>query len=93
MNHRRNLILFLLLVVPESIVVVASAWWGVNDFIALVDANQRFQKLANSGASERELFIMAHRENTHRLNVGFDGTWMILGGILASIGKNCSSLR
>lgn len=82
----KRLILFLLLVVPGSAVVVASAWWGINDFMVLVKANQRFQELATQGASERELFVIAHRENTHRLNVGFDGTWILLGGILAGIG-------
>lgn len=79
-------ILFLLLVVPGSAVVAASSWWGFNDFIALVNANQRFQERANQGASERELFILPHRENTHRVNVGFDGTWIVLGGILAGMG-------
>jgi hypothetical protein len=85
MNSRR-LILFLLLVVPGCLVVVASTWWGINDFIALVNANQRFQKLASSGATQRELFVIAHQENTHRINVGFDGTWIILGGILTGMG-------
>lgn len=86
MNHRRSIILFFLLIVPGCAVVTASAWWGINDFMALVNANQQFQKLANSGASERELFVIAHQENTHRINVGFDGTWIILGGILAGMG-------
>jgi hypothetical protein len=66
--------------------VVVSAYWGINDFIALVAANQRFEALATQGATQRELFIVAHRENTHRINVGFDGTWILLGGILAGIG-------
>jgi hypothetical protein len=82
----RTLILFLLLVLPGSAVVVVSAYWGINDFIALVAANQRFEALATQGATQRELFIVAHRENTHRINVGFDGTWILLGGILAGIG-------
>ncbi len=82
----KTLILFLLLVVPGSAVVVASTWWGINDYIALVNANQRFQKLATQGAGQRELFIIAHQEDTHRINVGFDGTWILLGGILAGMG-------
>lgn len=85
-KSRRNLILFLLLVLSGSGVVVVSAYWGINDFIALVQANQRFNQLATQGANHRELFVMAHRENTHRINVGFDGTWILLGGILAGIG-------
>ncbi len=86
MNRYRTLILFILLVVPGSAVVVASAWWGINDYMALVDANQRFQQLVTEKANQSELFVMAHRENTHRINVGFDGTWILLGGILAGMG-------
>lgn len=71
---------------PGSAVVVVSSYWGINDFIALVAANQRFEELVTQGASQRELFILAHRENTHRINVGFDGTWILLGAILAGIG-------
>jgi hypothetical protein len=82
----KSLILLLLLVFPGSAVVVASTWWGINDYIALVNANQRFQKLATQGAGQRELFIIAHQEDTHRINVGFDGTWILLGGILAGMG-------
>jgi hypothetical protein len=81
-----TLILFLLLVLPGSAVVVASAYWGINDFSALVEANQRFSTLVTQGASQRDLFVIAHRENTHRINVGFDGTWILLGSILAGIG-------
>lgn len=82
----KKLILFLLLVVPGGAVAIASSWWGITDFMALVDANQRFRELADRGANQRELFVMAHRENTHRINVGFDGTWILLGGILAGMG-------
>ncbi len=82
----KRLILLILLVIPGCVVVVASSWWGVNDFVALVNANQRFQQLANQGAGQRELFILAHNEDTHRINVGFDGTWILLGGILAGMG-------
>ena len=92
----QTLILFLLLVLPGSAVVVVSTYWGINDFSALVEANQRFNKLATERPKgshdyayighQTDLFIMAHRENTHRINVGFDGTWILLGGILAGIG-------
>lgn len=84
--NREKVILFVLLVVPGTAAAIASAWWGINDFKALMAANQNFQKLAERGGSQSELFVMAHRENTHRINVGFDGTWVLLGGILAGIG-------
>lgn len=82
----RRLILFLLLVLPGSAVVLLFTYWGIRDYMVLVSANQRFTELANQGSSQRDLFILAHRENTHRINVGFDGTWILLGGILAGIG-------
>lgn len=82
----RTLILLFLLVLPGSAVMLVSTYWGINDFMALVGANQRFDELADQGASQRDLFVVAHRENTHRINVGFDGTWILLGGILAGIG-------
>jgi hypothetical protein len=86
MNSKRKIILFLLLILPGSAVVAIFTYWGCRDYMALVAANQRFTKLANQGASQRDLFIVAHRENTHRINVGFDGTWILLGGILAGMG-------
>lgn len=82
----RRAILFLLLVVPGSAAVITSTWWGINDFAALEKANQNFDKLVSQGASQKELFIASHRENTHRINVGFDGTWIALGAILAGMG-------
>lgn len=86
MNSRRKIILFLLLILPGSAVVLVFTYWGIRDYTALVAANQRFTEVVNKGASQRDLFILAHRENTHRINVGFDGTWMLLGGILAGMG-------
>ena len=86
MNYLRKVILVLLLVVPGSATVIASTWWGVNDFAALVKANQHFDQLVSRGASQKDLFIASHRENTHRINVGFDGTWIVLGSILTGMG-------
>jgi hypothetical protein len=82
----RNVLLFLLLVVPGVASFGLGGWWGVNDFIALTEANQQFDQLVRQSATQEELFVAAHRENTHRINVGFDGTWMLLGGIWAGIG-------
>jgi len=82
----RTIILFSLLVLPGSAVVIVFTYWGIRDYTALVAANQRFTELVNEGASQKDLFILAHRENTHRINVGFDGTWMLLGGILTGMG-------
>lgn len=85
-KYLQNIILLVFLVLPGSTAVALSTYWGINDFIALVNANQQFESIVKQGASQRELFIVAHRENTHRVNVGFDGTWILLGGILAGMG-------
>ncbi|MBO3459064.1 hypothetical protein G4P69_10205 [Aetokthonos hydrillicola CCALA 1050] len=80
------MILFVLIVLPGYAATFVSTYWGINDFIALVAANRQFDALVKQGAGQRELFIIAHRENTHRINVGFDGTWILLGSILAGVG-------
>lgn len=82
----RAFVLVLFLVFPGSAIVAISAYWGMHDFMALEKANQRFEELVTQGSGQKELFIAAHRENTHRINVGFDGTWMLLGGIIAGMG-------
>ncbi len=81
-----KLIIFLLLVIPSSAVVTVSAWCGINDFTALASANQRFQDMATQRASNKELFIIANRVNTHRLDVGFDSSWILISGIVAALG-------
>lgn len=65
--------------------IIASAFWGIQDYTALVQANQRLERSATT-VSERQFQLLAHRENTHRINVGFDGTWLLLSGILAAVG-------
>ncbi|MBD2057613.1 hypothetical protein H6F88_16570 [Oculatella sp. FACHB-28] len=47
----RNLLLLLLLVVPGVASFGLGAWWGVNDFIALTEANQQFDRLVRQSAT------------------------------------------
>lgn len=65
--------------------------WASLDYAALVATNQRLQVLQDSG-SDRTIQLLMHRENTHRTNVGFEGCWMGLAGILIAtgylVGKN-----
>ncbi|NJK36529.1 MAG: hypothetical protein HC835_14395 [Oscillatoriales cyanobacterium RM2_1_1] len=87
MINGRSLTLLLLVVFPGAAVVGLSAYWGfVLDFPALVVANQRFESLVQQGAGQQDLFIAAHREQTHRMNVGFDGTWLVLGMLIMGVG-------
>lgn len=59
--------------------------WASLDYAALVATNQRLQDVANSG-SDRQVQLLMHKENTHRTNVGFEGCWMGLAGILITTG-------
>lgn len=62
-----------------------STYWGALDYAALVQANQRLQSVQFSG-SERQIQLLMHRENLHRINVGFEGVWMGLSVIVTAIG-------
>jgi len=59
-------------------VVGISAYWGFFDFIRLSQANQKLQKSALE-LSDREFQYLLSREQTHRINVGFEGTWLLMG--------------
>lgn len=65
--------------------VVASFVWGCMDYSALIAANQKLQSVAFTG-SDRQIQLLMHRENTHRINVGFEGVWIGLSGILVALG-------
>ncbi len=65
--------------------VIASFVWGLMDYSALIQANQKLQSIQFSG-SDRQIQLLMHRENTHRINVGFEGVWLGLSGILVALG-------
>lgn len=65
--------------------VIASFVWGLMDYSALIRANQKLQSLQFTG-SDRSFQLLMHRENTHRINVGFEGVWLGLSGILVALG-------
>ena len=62
-----------------------STYWGALDYAALVQANQKLLSVQFSG-SDRQIQLLMHRENLHRINVGFAGVWMGLSAIVAAIG-------
>ncbi len=69
-------------------VVGISTYWGALDFMRLTQVNQ---KLAQSAfkLSDREFQYLLSRENTHRINVGFEGTWILMGiGIILLSNQN-----
>ena len=84
-----NLRVFALLV---SIVLPGLAFMGVSSFYlvpewaTLTTSHQNYQRLAASGASERDLAIAEAAENRHRLNCLADGIGVLLGGVIFAIG-------
>jgi hypothetical protein len=82
----KNLSFFTLLIIPGFTGAILSGYWGYADFARLTEAERNFQQLVVNKANQRELFIAAHRENIHRLNVAAEGVWIGLGLITAGIG-------
>jgi hypothetical protein len=83
----KNLVFFTFLIIPGSIGTILSSYWGYADWIRLAEAERNFQQLVINKANQRELFIAAHRENIHRLNVAAEGVWIGLGLITTGIGS------
>ncbi len=82
----KNLAFFALLIVPGLAGALLSSYWGYADWIKLTEAERNFQQLVITKANQRELFIAAHRENIHRLNVAAEGVWIGLGLITTGVG-------
>jgi hypothetical protein len=82
----KNFVFFTLFVIPGFTGVILSGYWGYADFVKLTAAETNFQQLVIAKANQRELFIAAHRENIHRLNVAAEGAWIGLGLITAGVG-------
>ena len=82
----KNLVFFTLLIIPGFTGALLSGYWGYADFIRLTEAEHNFQQLVLQKANQKELFIAAHRENIHRLNVAAEGVWIGLGLITAGVG-------
>jgi hypothetical protein len=82
----KNFVFFTLLIIPGFTGALLSGYWGYADFIRLTEAEHNFQQLVVQKANQRELFIAAHRENIHRLNVAAEGVWIGLGLITAGVG-------
>ena len=69
-------------------VVAISTYWGALDFMRLTEANQQLAQSAFE-LSDREFQYLLSREKTHRINVGFEGTWILMGiGIILLSNQN-----
>ncbi|NEN93120.1 MAG: hypothetical protein F6K48_31235 [Okeania sp. SIO3H1] len=69
-------------------VVGISTYWGALDFMQLAKTNQQLAESAFE-LSDREFQYLLSREKTHRINVGFEGTWILMGiGIILLSNQN-----
>jgi hypothetical protein len=82
----KNLVFFTLIIIPGMTGLLCSGYWGYADFIKLTAAEHNFQQLVVQKADQKSLFIAAHRENIHRINVAAEGVWMGLGLIAVGVG-------
>lgn len=82
----KNFVFFTFLIVPGLTGALLSGYWGYADFIRLTQAERNFNQLVARQASQKELFVAAHRENIHRLNVAAEGVWIGLGLITVGVG-------
>jgi hypothetical protein len=58
-------------------------YWGFFDYHAAYQADQLLNK---KQLSEKEFVIAMYKADAHRMNVWFEGTWLIMGGILTAMG-------
>lgn len=73
-----NMIIRLFGTVVGTGIVVLSTYWGFNDNRLLSQANAELTQSARQ-LSQREFEYLLSREQAHRLNVGFEGTWIVMG--------------
>ncbi|MCF2145104.1 hypothetical protein IQ276_001280 [Desmonostoc muscorum LEGE 12446] len=86
MNARITIFL-LTLVFPGLAVVGVSSYWFNLDYAALIKAEKYVENLVEqTKVNDRQLQYAYHRTCIHRINVFADGTWGLLGGIIAGLG-------
>ena len=76
----------LLLVAPGAAVMGAFGWLALRDWAQLQAAYARFHAAAAAQAGLRALFAAYAAQDIHRTNLFADGTWSLLGALLAGIG-------
>jgi hypothetical protein len=86
MNTRKG-ILSITLVLPGLIVFLISLYYFGTDYSALVQSETYIVKLVEQPSTdEKRLRLAYHRALAHRINVFADGTWGLLGAVIAGIG-------
>ncbi|WP_335069118.1 hypothetical protein [Nostoc sp.] len=85
--NARIAILLITLVFPGLAVVGVSLYWSNLDYAALIKAERYVQKLVEVGkVNDTQLKSADDRTYIHCINVFADGTWGLLGGVIAALG-------
>jgi len=83
---RRGAVLGLVLV-PAAAAFALSVVMLVSDYLLLVQATERFTRLAGSPATSAAAMVAAGwGQDMHRTNVFADGTWALLSAIWFTLG-------
>lgn len=64
-------------------VIATTFYWGTFDY----NTSYRADRMLSSGKfADKDLVMLMYKAEAHRMNVLFEGTWLIMGGILSSVG-------
>jgi hypothetical protein len=75
-----------LVVVAGLLTVAVSVHYALQDWAALNREYARFERVSAGNADLRSVIVTEGHQNAFRINVFADGTWVLLGAILAAIG-------
>jgi len=75
-----------LIVFAGLVVVIVSTNYALQDWAALNREYARFERTAARDGDLRSIVVTEGLQNAFRINVFADGTWVLLGAILAAIG-------
>lgn len=82
----RKMLLVVLLVIPGFMVAGVTGYYALIDYTQLQVAYKHFHSVASAGSDLKTIFTAYSMQDIHRTNLFADGTWAMLGAILAGMG-------
>lgn len=82
----RQLILWLLIVIPGVVGVVVFGLFSLQDYTILKIFYAKFEQVAQHAPNATALLFAEANQNIYRINVFADGVWTLLSAIYAAIG-------